>query len=907
MYRFKIVFMILSFMSAILVLSAEQQPKVQVNQSKNVIEIDNGLVKARFTSGDGGVMQEFFALKNGLWKLVVESFLPPVPFPKDGNALYNSLVGDYRFVVPEDLRKINLVEKNDESAQIKLSGSMGSNSIEQMVKLSRGDHFFHFEIGAELSETPAKLEYLISSFVFNLDKAPSFVHTPSLKDIDTDIIGDRCFHAPAIILQEDNLFCALVPDLKMINEYKVLSPDARRDKHLWPGNPRFNVPFEDDKMSMPTALDLNVISGLTSKPLFSYGLIDYLPAYHVRWRHPNDGSMVRILNDNKVRYGFDLFVGADTSTNRGYQQVSRHQWKRFGSSIFAKPRPQAMPFAEYAKIVYQAEFNPLGEFHPPLPGYKDTGSFLEFELDGQTVGGYRNAARFWNDCLVNGLWWNNVSDAVGFYFWGNKLSDPDLISKARRIINLAMLAPQQEGLFPVIYKANEKRWVGNHFDPPIDQPTKVFHQFQTGRGYNSYAGGYAKISPNRFLTKPGWDSKSYLVAACSRTGANLIEYYKHCEKDPRIIPFLKRYADYMLTQIDDNGTVPAWITYDLKPHWILRESAHNGATMWFLAELYGLTKEKKFLDGAEKLADFMIREILPQQDWRDLENYFSCGKKPIDYKDLFQTQPPRGVLSMIWGAEGFASLYRATANLKYLDAGEQVIDYFCLYQEIWDPHFIYEAYPFGGCDTDNGDGAWLNGHQTQTVEPLIWYGLQLGRQDLLERGVAAAHASITLINHPRHQTNDIWRHSRNVGFDKEMPVGIGPENIGHPGFPSSAMRTSPGLGEGSGVNTGLGEAYRELGGGYVNVAKNLAVGVDGVYINSAKLNDRTIIIEMNSLLARLEDPWDKPYTTDLHIVELPDNGVYKLVINDNEPVKLSAKDLVSVAIVVNPDGSIILK
>ena len=87
----------------------------------------------------------------------------------------------------------------------------------------------------------------------------------------------------------------------------------------------------------------------------------------------------------------------------------------------------------------------------------------------------------------------------------------------------------------------------------------------------------------------------------------------------------------------------------------------------------------------------------------------------------------------------------------------------------------------------------LDARQAEMVKPFIWYGKTLGRQDLLERGIAAAKSSVVLMNLPGHKENNIYRHT-NI-----YPYGIGPENIDHEAHPQSAMRTHPSWGEGSGV------------------------------------------------------------------------------------------------------------
>ena len=867
------------------------EDSLRVRREQSVVEIENGLVKARFTPDSSGLRQEFFARTGGTWERVVVSFHPERPLPEGANKLYDTRITPHRYLVNEGIHSVRVERQGEEELRVHATGRLGMAHVAQTVTLRKGQPRFHFDVQAVLPGPSIRLEYLLSTFTFEREGTPTFVHTPGMRtpsflgdDTDEQIIGDRIFYAPAVILQEGSLFAALAPDLDLINESRVTSPDARRRMNI-PRN-TFSVPIEEENYTMPTGIDLNVRTGLTGKPVFSFGWIDNVPTHHMRWLHPNDGSMVRTLDGEHVRYGFDLFVKADATTNRGYQDVSRFQWERYGRKEFQDPRPQAMPFEEYARLVYEANLNPLGVVHPPVEGYEDQGSWLEWVMGGEPVGGYRNSASFWLDIVSNGKWWNTVSDASGFYFWGEKLGDGSLIQKARQTINLALQAPQQEGLFPVIYKGSEHRWTGNHFDPSLEKVAN----------YKAH-----------FLTQPGWSSESYDVAAMSRTAAHLIGFYQKHEQDERIIPYARRYADGLLSFLGENGTVPAWITYGMKPHWVLRESAHPGASMWFLATLYEVTREEKYLHGAERIAAYMMRNVLPRQNWRDLEFFFSCAQNPLSTRDVHQGQPPRGVLSMLWGMRGFAALYRATGEKDYLDAGEQVVDYMGLYQTVWDPHYVYAAYAFGGSDTDNGEAAWLNGHQTQWVEPMIWYAKTLGRQDILERAVAAAHASVTLIHHPRHQANDIWSYPEETFsiFDvEEPPWGLGPENISHEGHPQSAARTSPSLGEGSAVSTGLGEAYRALGGAYVDVSKGLAVGVNGLRIQGVALRERTLDLDIEGFLDELDVPWEKPYATELRIVGLPDGGNYDLVLGNASPVKVVASQLARFPVVVHPDGAV---
>ncbi len=855
---------------------------VTVRSLDGAVELGNGLVKARFTPADGGVQQQFLARNGqGEWELVVESFRPAASIPPGANKLYDAKVTPHRYLVNSAVRRAEIAAQSAEEGVVKLTGSVGATPIEQTLRLRRGESWFHTEVRAALTGNPVLLEYVIAAFTFNLNKPPSFVHTPTLKfagrwpgPAEIQVLGDRCFHSPAVVLQEGGLFAALVPDLTMLNDCRIVSPDARRQMLV--ARNQFSVPIEADKYTMPSALDLDVMSGLTTKPVFAFGLMDNLIQHHIRYLHPHDGSMVRTLEQGEVRFGFDLFVGAATPANTGYQQVSRHLWRRFGHPVFAGERHLAMPFADYTRTIADVTFKPLA-VQPGVAGYRDTGAFLEFELNGQAVGGYRNAAPFWLDVLGNTEFWNNVRDATGMFEWGRQLHDDALCDKARRTINLALAAPQNEhGLFPLIYRAESKVW-------QLDS-------------YDACRGG------NAFITS-GHDSATYNIVAMSKTCAHLLQYDQHCEQDPRILAYVRKYAAWLVTQIDTRGATPSYVGKDMQPCATLRYSAQPATSLWFLAELYQATRERAYLTGAEKIAAYLQREVLPRQLWTDLEQYFSCGAKPLDFAgDQRQAQPARGNLSIAWAAEGFAALWRATRKPEYLRSGEQALDYLAFTQCGWDPHFIYTAFPFGGFTVDNADTAtFLDARQCEYGSLFAWYGKALGRQDLLERGVAAARASTVLINHPRHQTNDIYKHP-NI-----YPFGLGPENIDHEGHPQSAMRTSPSWGEGSGVFTGLAGIMRELGGAYINVAKHLSVGVDGVTVTRAAGSGATLEIDITGRLNQLKQPWDKDYEITLRVEGLPNQPDFRLALNHAPPVAVTAAELRQFPLIVKPDGTVVIK
>jgi hypothetical protein len=362
-----------------------------------------------------------------------------------------------------------------------------------------------------------------------------------------------------------------------------------------------------------------------------------------------------------------------------------------------------------------------------------------------------------------------------------------------------------------------------------------------------------------------------------------------------------KYANGLLPLVNSEGAVPSYVSaINHIPYAPLARSAQDSTTLQFLSELFRLTKQPRYLEAARRIGDRLIREVLPRQLWTDLEHYYSCGAKPLNFAaDTEQGQPARGNISTYWAADGFAALYRATGDKRYLDAGERCVDYLTFSQCCWDPHFIYTAFPFGGMTADNADTAnFLDARQCEVVAPLAWYGRTLGRQDLLERAVAAARSSVVLINNPRHQgENNIYRHTN------LYPVGLGPENIDHEGHPQSAMRTHPSWGEASGVFTGLAEALSQLGGAYVDMDQHLAVGVDGLRIDSAALSGQNIRLVVVASLAKLPQPWNQAYQTELRLVGLKP-GKYQLLINDEPAVELTTEELNHCPLTVQPDGKV---
>ncbi len=713
------------------------------------------------------------------------------------------------------------------------------------------------EVKATLTGAPPKIEYVLASFVFEGGK-PDYAHAPCLKREDEDVIGDRVFHSPAVVLQKQRQFAALAPDLDILNDQIVYAHDTRPND----GPRKFRIAQDPARLSMPTALDLDMQPGLGPLPVFSYGFADYLVQQHMYWKHINrDGAFVRELSAGKLHFGFDLFVSATSTPLRGYSEVSRHMWRRYGATYVRRPRPQTMPFSEYAAACYPPVFAYRGDTEQDTQRYADGKGYdaansgplptwLDFEIDGKPAGGVRATPQQWyNDVQFMG-WWNNIHLALGFYYWGQRNAAPDLIDKARRIVNLAVSAPRNQGIFPAVYNYRERRWVGCYWKP--DAP------------YN------AAVLPKY------WDFNSdyYQTCSASKTAALLLRYDACCEHDPRIVEFVKPYGDFIAGRLDRNGCLPAWFTKDLEPVPYLRFNAEAGIHIRFLSELYRVTRDTKYWEAAQRLTGFLVREIFPEQRWYDFETFYSCSSKPEGTFDARTGQWPRCTLSMIWAIEGLAALSEAGGGPEVREALNAASDYAAFYQSVWQPHFIITAYAFGGYVSQNTDAEWLDMRQCVFAEAMARAALVTGRQDLFERSVAALHASFAIVNHPRHIENGIFR-------QPSYPFGICAENIDHEGLPQLPLRSGSDWGEG-GALAAAAELLRLLGGARIDFNAGTMVGVDGVWVKTCRRDGRTLRVEIDNQIASLPVPYEKPITIDLMMVGLPPES-YDLILNRDAP------------------------
>jgi hypothetical protein len=187
---------------------------------------------------------------------------------------------------------------------------------------------------------------------------------------------------------------------------------------------------------------------------------------------------------------------------------------------------------------------------------------------------------------------------------------------------------------------------------------------------------------------------------------------------------------------------------------------------------------------------------------------------------------------------------------------------------------VITAYAFGGYRSQNSDAEWLDMRQTCAAEALLHLAELTNRQDLYERSIAAMRASFAIINHPRLIKNLIFGYPR-------YPLGIEPENIDHEGIPQDPLRSGFDWGEGGGLAAAA-ELLRTLGGAYIDLQNNIAVGIDGVIVEHYQVTKNRIEVRLKNQLAELSYPYNTRYEIDLTIAGLRASH-YELVVDKARP------------------------
>ena len=760
------------------------------------MEIRNDRVKLMLVRQNGALRETYFAKHGNGWRQILES----------GSALRSepSLKRDGKLAaISFQDASVSMHAKEEQVAH--LDAVTGRHVLCKVITLRQGEPFARIQISYRI-EVRTKLQHLLSTYSFApvgrpyADYKPlDFIFSPQLRPEPDHVIADHTFRSPALILQKDRSFAALVPDVRTIDvKTRALRATA----------------------------DLQIES--TEKPFFSFGLQNWAPeSYRLRNTHvyyASTDTLAPAVQDTTVSFGFLLFIRADAPPQQGFQEIVRYHWNATGAGNMQRANgPQAEPFAVYVKKAWY-------EFLPQIA--------LDVVYQDKPVTLLRQARLAWsnklhksadNDAWFN-VWFNSLRTAYGMFLHGKDVGDEKLKDQATQVLNLALLAPQTEGIAPSIFYVDSAggHWVADHAWGGISNGEflPMFHNAWT----NYWLLQWMELAPNR-------------------------------RED--ILKHARSFGDFLLKHQSKNGVIPSWYHPEtLEPAEALRdENGETAGAALFLAELSKHTSESKYLEAAELSMKYIFRNIVPYRKWFDFETFFSCSRKPLGFFDSFTQQHPQNTLSMHQAAEACYELYKMTKNPIYKEKGIEIMDYLCLFQQVWSPSWL-SCELFGGFGVQNTDAEWSDSRQGYFAVTLMNYYEMTGRREYFERGIAALRAMFSLFESPTSPRTA--------------------ENYAHSGHDQLAGVTGIHWGTGSSV-VSIHLITQRYGDAYVNVKEQWGVGIDGCRIPRVAVKGSSIDVE-------ILDNFSSPRTINVRFDKLS-RPAYNIRVNGKSFGTVSARAL----------------
>lgn len=593
------------------------------------------------------------------------------------------------------------------------------------------DGLYRLTLTFRLEETVRQDDWRLT---FKPAFSPSFHWAPHLTPTDSHVIDQHCFRSPAVIFKDDCRLLAVIPDLGLL-----------------PGEAQARWYLDND------AGRCEIILGMSNSRVKEHVLFERAPGASYAAGETVVGCYVMVADDPEVLFN-------------PWRPVLDFLWKGWGTKLLQAGEPLDTALEPFVRHAYRWAFE-----------YWEPQVWQQFELDGKEVGaaafivnvtqspGYpgpvneREVRSVWNQA-----WFSSLRSASGMYRFGAQTGDDKLITRARLSKELALSAPQREGLFPSVIATEMTRLEAEGITVNRSQGWDTAYWGNSNR--NPRRDGSIKCAP-------------YHIADMSWTALWMLRWYEELEQDSRLLSYAVRYGEALLRLQDAKGYYPAWLdALSLEPLEELRESPETAVSVTFLLKLHELTGEKRYADSALKAADIVAEEIVPIGRWEDFETYWSCsgyGLEHLGAKFVRNAMYKQCNLSMFWTAEAFLGCWRMTGDQGYLRLGERCLDELLMTQASWQPPYIYVR-ALGGFGVMNADGEWNDARQSLFAELLIEYGHVLKRTEYIERGIAAIKCAFVMMYCPENPgTKEQWEKA--YPFFGERDYGFMMENYGHGG------------------------------------------------------------------------------------------------------------------------------
>lgn len=636
--------------------------------------------------------------------------------------------------------------------------------------------------------------------VFKAAGEPDFWWTPHLAPNPGDCIAQHVFRSPALIVMAGRRTLVIVPDLDICG-----------------ANPR-----------TPWFLDLDA----PAKTL-RLGLSKTKIVAHVQY-HQAPGM---VLGPGPVEIGFFVAAYTDNQTPPNpWSRVTDFLWKCWARPLLAKGEPLTVPMDAYVRHTYNWAFRSWKDAiwqEPVIDGIRvGAPKFIADTTESPNYKGPMDQREFLS--IWNQAWFSSLRSAIGVARFARRTNDAFLRGKADLTKAFALAAPMKDGIFPSVYRTQmEEIRVGG----------AVVHRSK------GWATGYWTNS-DRTPDEQGITAAWYHVLDASWTALQMLRWNEEIAPDPRLVAYAKAYAEKLLTLQDGKGFYPAWLDpRTLRPAAALSDSPETSASVTFLLHLSRVTGDERFRKSALRAMDALLVEIVPAGRWEDFETYWSCsgwGKteflgRRVPRNALYK----KNTLSLFWTAEALLECYETTKDDRYLRWGRRVLDELSMYQQSWQPPFIFIP-ALGGFGVMNFDGEWNDSRQSLFCELFMDYYRVTGDSALFERGIAALKAGFVMMYCPENpKAKPLWE--KVWPFFGEKDYGFTMENYGHGGEVSAA---GEGIGSFAIYDWGNGAAaearnriYDHYGDVFIDRTRARGFGIDSVEVSVkgglATLTDRS--------------------------------------------------------------------